>query len=263
MFEQSRRRGRQQLALAGVVAATGLALLLPGPLGPGPAGAGGFLPLDHFQCWVTEFNQSPVAQIRINDGRVGTKAQVKQPTMLCAPVKKQVVGAPPASNILNPEDHLVIYRITPEETGQFSVSGCNQFGCFDLLFEGPTRLLVPTRKFPHEQPQGLDHYQCYEVTDFTGTGANPDTDVVLTDQFKARGRQTIVQAAQLLCSPARKVHRGRTFDRFNTFQHLVCYDTSPKLARKRPAKRDIVNQFVDDRVKVRSAHLLCVPKEDE
>ena len=98
--KMERSKGSWRLVFWGVTAATSLALLLPGPLGPGSAGAGEPPPVDHFQCWLTDFSRSPLTRVRITDEIMSTRVEVRQPQMLCPPVEK--THGKTVTEILNP-----------------------------------------------------------------------------------------------------------------------------------------------------------------
>ncbi len=130
----------------------------------------------------------------------------------------------------------------------------NQLGSDEILtvFTVPETIMVPTRKFPHKFPKGLDHYLCSEVRD----GGKADAQFKLRDQFRRYKRMTVGQAVTF-CQPAHKQHGTKTFNVKHEGVHIVCYDVKRKDVRFR---RKASNQFEKRRnFTAKRTSELCVP----
>jgi hypothetical protein len=112
---------------------------------------------------------------------------------------------------------------------------------------------VPTRKAPHDPPEGLDHFICYPVLE----GKAIDRTVGLKDEFGSF--RTTVGKPKLHCNPTTKNHPGRPPVAIKySYVHLLCYGIEPHRLDP-PQVRRTSNQFERARVRAETAILLCVP----
>jgi len=104
--------------------------------------------LDHYKCYeVIEINSMPHLPLVILDDQFVSeeKVQVKRPSFFCVPVSKNLPGTTPEDRIMNPDDHLAIYDITPEPH-QRQIKVKDQFGVRVLRVTRSVMLAVPTEK---------------------------------------------------------------------------------------------------------------------
>jgi hypothetical protein len=226
-----------------------------------PGGVGARKPLgttngfDHFECYRSAFRpQFDPVRVRLDDqfSADSVRARVLRPNLFCNPVRK--VHDDVVFPIVNPNNHLKSYVIeSAEEFVERQVEVNNQFGTAVLHVVNPARLLVPTRKFPHDRPSGLDHYKCYGVQ-----GDPLEERVRLRDQFTPFF--TTVLEPMFLCNPAEKTHGDRVTPVRNPALHLVCYSiASEPLDRARQPVVDTRNQIGREEVRAVRARLLCAP----
>ena len=161
------------------------------------------------------------------------------------------------TKIVDIAQHLKGYLLrTPSTTDTRSLLISNQFGKDQPVTVAavPTRLLVPTRKAPHDAPKGLDHFTCYAVQ----KGRAIDRDVQLKDQFTSF--RTRVGKPRLHCNPTfKQVAIGvPPTDIENPDAHLLCYGIE-RHPLDPPQARKTNNQFEKARVRAEVAVLLCVP----
>jgi hypothetical protein len=249
-----RRIGRRIYVIA---IATGL---LVSALGAGTTPAAAQGPQDvlsHFLCYQGTFPDfDPVAGVRLDDQFATThETMVIGPRLLCNPVRKTRRSGE-VTRIVDRRQHLKAYAIGPlDVVGTREIIDRNQFGREQRLTisREPSRLLVPTRKAPHDPPEGLDHFLCYKVLE----GRAADRAVALKDQFGSF--RTRVGRPKLHCNPADKHHLPAppvTIE--HEFAHLLCYG----IERHRldpPIGRRTDNQFERARVRSEVAVMLCVP----
>lgn len=119
--------------------------------------------------------------------------------------------------------HFNWYKIDhqPEPPRQVIVD--NQFGLQTFNIGQPEFLLVPTKKDNHAQPQGLDHYKAYRITQDAN---NPRPRVTLADQFGTTPHQVL--SAEFFCAPVIKEvidasGNPRRTPRVDDDKHLVAY----------------------------------------
>jgi hypothetical protein len=212
--------------------------------------------IDHFECYRSAFRPAfdPVF-VRLRDQftegpRIRTR--VVRPNLFCNPVRK--VHGEQVFPIRNPNNHLKTYAIeSAEEFTPVTVAVNNQFGSAAIEVVAPARLMVPTRKLPHDRPRRLDHFKCY-----TAIGDSIEERVRLRDQFNTF-RTTVLRPA-LLCNPVEKAHGDRVTPITNPTDHLVCYQiASEPFDRDRQPIVDTRNQFGREEVRAVRARLLCVP----
>jgi hypothetical protein len=220
-------------------------------LGPSPA-------LDHFECYRSAFKPAfEDLRVRLRDQFTEgprERTRVVRPHLFCNPVRK--VHGEDVFPIVNRNNHLKSYVIEPaEEFAGTQVEIDNQFQTDAVLdVVAPVRLLVPTRKFPHDRPSGLDHFRCFSIA----AEDSLEERVRLRDQFH-RFRTTVLQP-MLLCNPVEKAHDDRITPITNPADHLVCYRiASERFDRARQPVVRTRNQFGREEVRAIRARLLCVP----
>lgn len=271
-------RGSRDRSLALLLAAALLgvvigALLVSRGTGPDVAHAGpGVAQLDHFQCYSAKFTpNTPIGDpitLRDQFAPKRIKHRVERPRFFCNPVQKVHDGT--TYPIVNRNNHLTAYRLTGR-TPRRKLQITNQFqkpptnGRPNLVLNpgtaaNPSRplILAPTRKTPHEEPKGIDHFKCYSVRPLPRSTV--DQPVLLTDQFWTRDAK--VMRARLLCNPAKKTHNGIVVPITNRKDHLVCYSiTRARFPSGQEPTRGIYNQFAKHKMTALVANMLCVPSE--
>jgi hypothetical protein len=247
-FRRSLRASAVALGLAASVLVAGAATTSAQP--PAPEDV-----LSHFLCYAGEFPPFAGASVTLVEELGGFTTTVGGPHLFCNPVRK--TRGDNVTKIVDVRQHLKVYRIRtdPSGTETLKVSDSNQFGADQVLTiqRSPTRLMVPTRKWPHDRPVGLDHFACHAVTE----GKAIEKGVGLKDQFTAF--RTRVLKPVLHCEPTQKIHGDRTFDIRHREAHLVCYTIEPRKRLDPPQTRWTRNQFERARVTARVATRLCVP----
>jgi hypothetical protein len=214
--------------------------------------------IDHFECYRSAFKPAfDPLRVRLRDQFTEgprIRARVVRPNLFCNPVRK--VHGEQVFPIINRNNHLKAYVIeSAEEFEPRTVEVFNQFGSAALEIVAPARLMVPTRKFPHERPSKLDHFKCYSAV-----GDSIEERVRLRDQFH-RFRTTVL-APTMLCNPAEKAHDDRVTPITNPADHLVCYGiASEPFDRALQPVVDTRNQFGREEVRAVRARLLCVPSQ--
>jgi hypothetical protein len=126
----------------------------------------------------------------------------------------------------------------------------NQFGFQFLKVGQPEALAVPTQKFPHNPPEGLDHFKCYRAS-----GRNINQVVGLSDQF-LKSPEVKVYRPYEFCNPVAKLHNDQLTPIENPKAHLVCYTISRDPFA---TQVDTLNQFGTEPLLVNEPDLLCVP----
>jgi hypothetical protein len=144
-------------------------------------------PLDHFKCYQTLPEEPLGLEVSLLDQFHSDYlwAVVLDPMMFCNPVEKTLLDGGGTTPIVNPDNHLTVYKIgapidwwTVTVDNQFNDAAVPQ----TLLVYGPVALAVPTQKLEpggHGLPKYLDHYLLYEVVE----GLNVAATVDLDDQF--------------------------------------------------------------------------------
>ena len=211
--------------------------------------------LSHFLCYRGTFPPfDPVSNVVFEDQFVSTAFTVRNPRLLCNPVRKTRRGGE-VTRIVDPSQHLKAYKVvTTPATGTIDLIDRNQFGEQRISVEQtPTMALLPTRKAPHEAPEDLDHFLCYPVV----IGQAVDRRVELKDQFTSF--RTRVARPKLHCNPAFKSHPPNPPVLVeHEFAHLLCYGIEPRRLDP-PIARRTANQFETARVRSEVAVMLCVP----
>ncbi|HLG93365.1 MAG TPA: hypothetical protein VI546_00850, partial [candidate division Zixibacteria bacterium] len=162
-------------------------------------------------------------------------------------------------NVVDTTDHLSWYRAA----GQGLLKGLhvvfrNQFHTDTNRVDRVRYFLVPTRKFPHQKPDSLDHYQAYRIR-------KPKTirqPIELQDQFDLMDPVPIERIDSLVeryfLTPTQKQIPGQLPERtYDTVTHYVAYQIYP--SRRMPHIRDLEDQFGIHVVQVDSSELLLVP----
>jgi hypothetical protein len=185
-------------------------------------------PLDHFKSygavWVDEPPATFPADVQLEDQFITEwlgeplMATVLDPVLFANPVNKEhgEVWTP----VSNWDNHLTLYNIAYEEIMPvWHVTVDNQFGVGQELFlEGPTYLAVPTKKGPHDPPEGLDHFLVYTVV------SEPPVlmeEVWLSDQFTSQW--ATVYPAGYFANPVKKIHGTEVTDIKHPNAHLLWY----------------------------------------
>jgi len=160
-------------------------------------------------------------------------------------------------NVLDTTDHLSWYRATGRDT-LLGIEFQNQFGRDTVNIDRVKYLLVPTRKFPHQPPNRLDHYKAYRVRS-AETLRQP---IELEDQFDLQSPQGAERIDSLVerffLTPAQKQIPGQQPEPvYDTVTHYMAYQIYP--TRRMPQIRDIEDQFGVHVIQVDSSELLLVP----
>jgi hypothetical protein len=165
----------------------------------------------------------------------------------------------PAEPILREDEHQTCYAVSGGVNQNTTVRVSNQFTDGSTLrVDGPFRLCAPASKSltetPTAPPVDTQHYKCYSVFE---PSPRPEEIVDLVDQF---GLQRFgVRGAKLLCNPAAKQRVNRPAEpALRPDEHLVCYALR-RIQEFTPPRVFTLDQFVSQRVRVKSPLLLCVP----
>jgi hypothetical protein len=211
--------------------------------------------LSHFLCWAGLFPAFDGPEVELTD-RFGTVlADVDPADLMCNPVRK--TRGTKVTEIVSDRQHLKSYDIDADPIGvSYDMLVTNQFGRDKrvIISLDAGGLLVPTRKFPHRAPRGLDHFTCYGVTN----NFDVNKRVKLKDQF-AKFRTMVIEEL-FHCFPARKVHGSKTFSVNHPNASLACYNINPKTLGQ-PKSRRTKNQFEDAQITATQALFLCVPSK--
>jgi len=259
---------RALLTIAGFVAA----LLVASPAYAAPP------ILDHFKCYpmgdttpVNEFVSlhdqfSPPPPPPGGGPGILESVVVDRGVIFCNPVAK-TDSRGVVTPISNPNNHLKMYRFSPNIPNPKELTITNQFGGQNVTISAPVLLAVPTQKDNLPPPSGLDHFRCYPAMVTPGASGQPTfpIHVTLKDQFDKQPEEVNVLGVVAFCAPADKLHNGQITQVQNPLDHLACYvfeetTTAPVTA---PVTRPIPvlthNQFGTERFFVRQARYLCVP----
>ena len=101
----------------------------------------------------------------------------------------------------------------------------------------------------------FDHYQCYQIRDWSGKPL--ETTVKLKDQFRSDAATTVRPV--LLCNPVDKNGEGVPEPKV----HMVCYSIKVENPDKATYKVKIENQLESNVYYVGGPQLLCVPSLKE
>jgi hypothetical protein len=166
-----------------------------------------------------------------------------QPVYFAIPV--QITHKGEVTEIVNPEEHAVIYWINGEsyET-QLQVD--NQFGPQTLDVSDPRYIFVPSQKIVPPVP-ALDHFKCYEVVNATSV---PFILMNLEDEFVYLPWWA-VETAEWFCNPVMKNSEPIV----NPDNHLTVYNIGLNMLWD----VEIVNQFGPQNLTVSGPVALAVP----
>ena len=184
-------------------------------------------PLDHFKCYdVVGAPPVSVSVYLADQFNEYSSVQVNYADWFCNPVTK--VYGQNVTPIVNPDNHLTVYSITPKDMSTFVVEVENQFGTQNLTVYGPVALAAPTWKLepgPHGPPKYLDHYLLYEVMGGSDLNATVDLD----DQFPGIAENVSVTTPIYFANPVLyKINysSGDETGAWNPEAHLVFYAIS-------------------------------------
>lgn len=123
--------------------------------------------------------------------------------------------------------------------------------CGSLATFGQASATVPP------QPDGLDHFKCYEGTANKRDPFERHTNVVLADQF-GKVDVHVARFPDRLCNPVEKtLPTGETFPPKNPRAHLTCWPIKgPEFT---PVEVKVANQFGDANMVVTKRQRLCLP----
>lgn len=170
----------------------------------------------------------------------------------CNPVDKNGEG------IHDPTAHLTCYKlkdVTPRFERRDVITE-DQFGppSLTVTLKKPERLCVPSEKNGVLSDLNVDHFQCYNADEASGTPRFERVEgVSLEDQF-ADTTATVYKLEQV-CNPVDKNGEGI----INEEGHLTCYklkDVRPKYQRQEVGAED---QFGELTLRVGKPRRLCVP----
>jgi hypothetical protein len=179
-------------------------------------------PLDHFKCYDVVGAPFLGDYVQLMDQfDFYFDVLVWSADWFCNPVDKWYMGEP--TPIVNPNNHLTVYNITPEYQTYWYVEVDNQFGPQQLDVYGPVALAAPTTKEGHGPPKYLDHYLLYDVVGGSPVGATVDLD----DQFPGNATEVSVTLPRYFANPVLyKEHEDRITGAWNPKEHLVFYNIS-------------------------------------
>ncbi len=172
------------------------------------------------------------------------------------PVRK-IINSPVRTdtfNIIRPDDHLTWYRAEGKAIA-VQVEYSNQFEHTKVFLDSVKYFLVPTQKFPHAQPERLDHYTAYRIR-------NPISFVSrceLQDQFDQHDKASefIDTLSQVYFLTPTGKNKEPVYD---TITHYVAYEIHPK--RRTSQTWSSSDQFGSHRLQVlESSHLLVPTKK--
>jgi hypothetical protein len=180
-------------------------------------------PLDHFKCYDV-VGALPLVDVYVDlwDQFDMYFAQVNWAEWFCNPVMKN------AEEIVNEDNHLTVYNITPDYQDYWYVEVFNQFGYQELTVYGPVALAAPTWKWypnSHGPPKYLDHYLLYEV--LYGTPLD-EVYVNLDDEFPGTAPMVKVTEPRYFANPVAKYNydTGTYTGVWDLKTHLVFYEIS-------------------------------------
>ncbi len=180
---------------------------------------------------------------------------------LSNPTQKIVFDATGADtfNVVDTTDHLSWYRAFGNNLLKgLHVVFQNQFQTDTVRVDLLRHFLVPTRKFPHDPPDRLDHYKSYRIK----KAQMIRRPVLLQDQFDLMDPVPFERidslVARYFMTPTRKQIPGQLPEPvYDTVTHYVAYQIYP--SRRIPHIRDLEDQFGIHIVQVDSSEMLLVP----
>jgi hypothetical protein len=180
-------------------------------------------PLDHFKCYeVADALPLVDVYVELTDQFTWYDAQVLEADWFCNPVQKN------SEEIVNDDNHLTVYNITPDYQDYWYVEVFNQFGYQQMEVYGPVALAAPTWKWypgEHGEPEYLDHYLLYEVV--YGTPLD-EVYVNLDDEFPGTAPMVKVTEPRYFANPVAKYNydTGTYTGVWDPKAHLLFYDIS-------------------------------------
>jgi len=206
--------------------------------------------LDHFLVYAVVYEPFPEVGVFLSDQFTGEDVVVWEPLYFANPVTKEHDGV--VTDIKNPDEHLVFYRIEGESFST-TVQTANQFGEWTLGLTDPELLAVPSQKISWDQP--LDHFKCYSAE-----GMPLGADVLLEDQFVTI--EAHVTAPYFFANPVQKWHGEAWTPISNPDNHLtfyeIFYDGMPGTWYV-----EVDNQFGSQMLLVGGPFYLAVPTQKE
>ncbi len=219
---------------------------------------------NHFKTWrVHEQNPTGSRQVIVTDQLMQDNLVLDTIQYLSNPTRKTVftVNGPVTYPVLDSNDHLSWYGAIGRDT-LLGIEFQNQFGRDTVNIDHVKYLLVPTRKFPHQPPDRLDHYKAYRIRS-AETLRQP---IELEDQFDRMGPPPILPERidslkeRYFLTPAQKQRPGLPPEPvYDTVTHYVAYQIYP--TRRVPHIRDVEDQFSPPVhiLQIDSAEFLLVP----
>jgi hypothetical protein len=180
---------------------------------PGPAGAQGTLPENHYKTYETLGPALTIPMTLRDQFGFFTVSDITL-EKFANPVDKNGEG------IFDFEAHQTWWRLFIPQAAR-TVVVADQFGAGEWTVGSAFYLLAPALKNPPAEGGTLpdrNHYLCYEVLG----GPSPGADVVLSDQFGTITTQ--VGQAKLLCNPVEKTVEDVSYPVVDPVVHLACYD---------------------------------------
>ena len=218
---------------------------------------------NHFKTWrVLEQNPTGPRQVIVTDQLMQDNLVLDTIQYLSNPTRKTILGPNPVTYpVLDSNDHLSWYGAIGRDT-LLGIEFRNQFGHDTVNIDRVKYLLVPTRKFPHNPPDRLDHYKAYRIR-------SPKTlrlPIELADQFDLQGPPPQLPEhidslkERYFLTPAQKQRPGFPPEPvYDTVTHYVAYQIYPP--QRKPQIRDVEDQFSPPVhiLQVDSSQLLLVP----
>lgn len=209
---------------------------------------------NHYKTWMVQ-PQTFQKRVLVQDQFMQDSLMLLGVEFLSNPTLK-VHGSQPFP-IINPDHHLTWYRATGRDTS-INLSYKNQFESTAVSISQVEFLLVPTQKYPHDPPLGLDHYKAYRITD--GTGFHDP--IMLEDQFDIRyGIPENIDSLvpTFFLTPAVKNMESQLYD---PVTHYVAYQIFPPRMISPPFWEYMTHdQFGEHYLTIMNSMFLLVPSE--
>ena len=175
--------------------------------------------LDHLLVYEVLYEPFPEVSVLLTDQFKEENVVVWEPVLFANPVEKTVLGSADATEIQNPDDHYVWYRIEGEPIEK-TVPINNQFGDQVLDLTYADTLAVPSEKVAWEQP--LNHFNVYWAEWAAEPPATFPAEVQLEDQFGAITAN--VTFPELFANPVNKWYGDDWTPISNPHNHLTFYN---------------------------------------
>lgn len=191
------------------------------------------LPLDHFKVWLMDV-LGVYHTVSLTDQFIPyVETILDRIDYIANAVDKNLEG------IIDPDSHHLWYHlIQPIPQWPRQVIATNQFGSQQLVIGDAHYLLVPAQKLPHEPPQNLEHFLCYEVLQFQPI----NIPVTLEDQFDVELEiieHVLATKPVYFCNPVSK--NGHCVN--NNDEHLIFYEILPPTIPIVPLEKQAHDQF--------------------